>query len=92
MNAYEAGMKPSDLEDINWRDLTLFIRGYQKRSRDKWEQTRLLYWINYAMQSGDKKKKTPEQILPLVWDKKKDRGKPISKDEVLKTLKLYGNG
>jgi hypothetical protein len=85
-------MKPSDLEDINWRDLTLFIRGYQKRSRDKWEQTRLLYWMQYTMNSADKKKKTPDQILPFVWDKKKERGKPISDDERLKMLKLYGNG
>lgn len=85
-------MKPSDLEDINWRDLTLFIRGHQKRVRDKWEQTRLLYWMGYVMQSGDKKKKTPEQLLPLAWDKKQDRGKPIDKSQVLKTIKMYGNG
>lgn len=44
------------------------------------------------MQSGDKKKKTPEQLLPFAWDKKQDRGKPISKNEVLKTIKMYGNG
>jgi hypothetical protein len=48
--------------------------------------------MQYAMNSADKKKKTPEQILPLVWDKKKERGKAISDGERLKMLKLYGNG
>lgn len=48
--------------------------------------------MGYVMQSGDKKKKTPEQLLPLAWDKKQDRGKPIDKSQVLKTIKMYGNG
>lgn len=44
------------------------------------------------MNTSDKQPKKPEQLLPLVWDKKQDRGRPIGKKELLKTLKMYGNG
>ena len=42
--------------------------------------------MGYVMNTGDKIKKKPEQILPFVWDKKEDRGRPLTEDEVKKNL------
>lgn len=45
----------------------------------------------YVMNTGDKVKKKPEQILPLPNDPKPDRGQPISEQDVLRAIKLYSN-
>lgn len=46
----------------------------------------------YAMGTGDKVRKTANQLWPLSVDEKKDRGKELSPEQLKRMLKLYGTG
>lgn len=60
------------LYDLQYWEIILIIRGYQRRYRANWEQARLIaHQVHYAM--GCPKghtPKTPSEWLPLPWDPK----------------------
>ena len=55
-----------------------------------WRQFRFLGYMTYLSNTGDKTKKTIEKFLPLPGDIEEDRGKRLTQDEILNSLKLYG--
>lgn len=83
-----AGLKPNEIEDMHWRDLSLFVHAYELRERSEWERTRLLAYIHY-MATPEKTKKSIERFMPFPWDKKEDRGLPLTEEELQNALKLF---
>lgn len=87
----EAGLKPSEIDELSWRDFSLFVRGYEKRERGEWERSRLISYTTYLMQTGDKPRKTIYKFMPFPWDQKvkQDRGRPLEGEDLQKALKMY---
>lgn len=51
---------------------------------------RLAYHI-YCSYPKKKSEESIERFWPHPWDKKPDRGQPITNDDVLRAIKLYSN-
>ena len=85
----KAGLKPAEIEDMNWRDFSLFITAYELREREEWERLRLLVYSQYVYSSGDKHKKSITAFMPFTWDKKEDRGRELTQEELDNLFKLY---
>jgi hypothetical protein len=84
----KAGLKPHEIEDMHWRDFSLFVHAYELRERSEWERTRLLAYMQY-LTTGEKTKKSIERFMPFPWDKKEDRGAPLTEQELQNALKLF---
>lgn len=85
----KAGLKPAEIEDMNWRDFSLFITAYELREREEWERLRLLLYSNYVYHGGDKAKKSITAYYPFPWDKKEDRGRELTPEELDNIFNLY---
>ncbi len=83
-----AGLKPSEIEDMTWRDFSLFVHAYELRERGEWERTRLLGYIQY-LSVPEKSKKPIERWMPLPWDKKEDRGRDLTPEEIKNALNFF---
>ena len=85
---------------MKFYEIPELVKGLNLKSRESWEQTRLLAYMTAQVNSTKKIK--PTDILQFEWDKKEpvDEEKMISKadvkrlskktDEVLKKLKNNG--
>lgn len=78
-------------KDITWREFSIRTMGYEQRQLREDVRARNLYYMIYAMNTGDKVKKTAQQLWPLALDEKKDRGKELSPEQLQRMLKLYGS-
>lgn len=76
---------------MTWREFTIYVKADEARDLKEWHRTRSVMHMVYMMNTGDKVKKRPEQILPLPGDVQPDRGQPISEQDVLRAIKLYSN-
>jgi hypothetical protein len=56
-------------------DVWLAIEGYEEKEKEEWERTRSLAFIYAQYSANGCKKKTPQQLWPLPWDKKKTAAK-----------------
>lgn len=66
--------------------------GYEQRQLREDVRARNLYYMIYVMNTGDKVKKSVQQLWPLPLDEKKDRGQELSPEQLKRMLKLYGTG
>ena len=87
-----AGLKPFEIDDLTWRDFSLYVQAYQLRSQEDWEKTRLLYYIGYVAIPEKGTKKSITQIMPFWWDKKEieDEGEELTEEQLLQITKMYG--
>lgn len=87
-----AGLKPFEIDDLNWRDFSLYVQAYQLRSQEDWEKTRLLYYISYVGIQEKGQKKSITQVMPFWWDKKEieDEGEDLTEEQLLQITKMYG--
>ena len=87
-----AGLKPHEIDDLTWRDFSLYVQAYQLRSQEDWEKTRLLYYIGYAGIQEKGQKKGITQLMPFWWDKKEeeDWGEDLTEEQLLQITKMYG--
>jgi hypothetical protein len=53
---------------MTWYEYSCQLTGFIIRSVRQWEHTRSLLHMTYAMNTGEKKKKTPHEIMPLMTD------------------------
>lgn len=91
IKAVEIGISIDEFWQMTWREFTIHIKADEARDLKEWHRTRAIMHMVYVMNTGDKVKKKPEQILPLPNDPKQDRGQPITNDDVLRAIKLYSN-
>lgn len=54
------------LDDLKLWQIRSIIRGYQKRHREQWHQTRFLAWIVANGFGG--KIDTPEELITFSWE------------------------
>ena len=88
-----AGLKPHEIDDLTWRDFSLYVQAYQLRSQEDWEKTRLLYYMGYMGIQEKGQKKSITQLMPFWWDKKEDEedeGIPLTDEQLLQITKMYG--
>lgn len=64
--------------DKHWK-IKVVIRGYRRRSRESWMQTRLLMWLVSRVAGG--KAESPEELLPLPFDRKTSKPSPAPEDD-----------
>ena len=89
----KAGLKPFEIDDLTWRDFSLYVQAYQLRSQEDWEKTRLLYYMGYMGIQEKGQKKSITQVMPFWWDKKEDEedeGIPLTGEQLLQITKMYG--
>ena len=63
----------------------------ERKEVNGWRKFRFLGYMEYVMNSSEKTKKTIEKFMPLPGDIKQDRGQPITNEQLLQTLKMYGD-
>jgi len=87
-----AGLKPHEIDDLTWRDFSLYVQAYQLRSQEDWEKNRLLYYIGYMGIQEKGQKKSITQLMPFWWDKKEeeDWGEDLTEEQLLQITKMYG--
>lgn len=87
-----AGLKPHEINDLTWRDFSLYVQAYQLRSQEDWEKNRLLYYIGYMGIQEKGQKKSITQLMPFWWDKKEedDWGEDLTEEQLLQITKMYG--
>lgn len=89
IKAVEIGIGISEFWDMTWRDFSIYVKANEAKELKEWHRARAIMHMVYVMNTGDKVKKKPEQILPLPNDPKPNRGKPITENDVLRAIKLY---
>ncbi len=87
-----AGLKPFEINDLTWRDFSLYVQAYQMRSQEDWEKTRLSCWYKYLGIQEKGQKKGLYQFMPFWWDKKEieDDGEELTEEQLLQITKMYG--
>lgn len=76
---------------MTWRDYTIHVMAAERKEVNEWHRVRSVVYMIYRMNTGDKIVKRPEQIMPLPGDVAEDRGRQMSDDEVLRSIKLFSN-
>ena len=78
---------------MTWKEFQIKLLAYERREINEWQKFRFVGFMQYAMNTGDKVKKTIEQFLPLPGDPQRDRGPVVPAADLVKRMqKLYGNG
>lgn len=75
-------MQPEAFERLQWWQLTSIIRGYNRRRRDGWSQTR---WLAYNVMScfADLKKSgilRPTDLIKFPWER--ERVVEVSQEDI----------
>ena len=73
------------LYDLNYIDMLMIERGYERRHRHLWSATRWQTYFYMAVQCGTDKLREkgingPADILPLPWDK--EQKAPVSQETI----------
>jgi hypothetical protein len=87
-----AGLKPHEIDDLTWRDFSLYVQAYQLRSQEDWEKLRLSCYYPYLAVPEKGQKKGYYQFMPFWWDKKdeEDWGEDLTEEQLLQITKMYG--
>ena len=62
------GMSPSHFfYNMTLGECAAYIRGMQRKERERWEQTRMIMYA--VVQSNSTKELDPEDVMKFAWDK-----------------------
>ena len=93
VKAAECGISVKDFWEMSWKEFQIQLLAHERKEINEWQKFRFIGYMQYAMNTGDKVKRTIEQFLPLPGDKERDRGPVVKPDDLVKRMqKLYGNG
>ena len=84
-----AGLTIEQFWGMTWKEWTIYQTAYLRQELNEWARTRRISYMVYLMGSGEKTKKTEQVFHPLAIDEV-DRGKPLTKEEIQRSLSLYG--
>jgi hypothetical protein len=73
--AAQAGMKPKEVDECYLEDAWIVIEGAFENYKDSWERTRALAFTIAQYSANGCKKKSPQELWPFAWDKKKTAAK-----------------
>lgn len=90
VKAAECGITPSEFWKMTWKDFQVMVLGKERNEVNEWRRIRSVVHILYAANTSDKPARPAHEIMPLPGDPKTDRGKPLTKEEVKKTFKVFG--
>ena len=78
--------------EMSYCDIVLIIRGYRRRNVLQYQLQREQIVASAFAFSGNKENKTPEQLIPLYFDRYIEQKAPrLSQDEISKELELIDN-
>jgi len=75
---------------MTWKEFQIMVIGKERNEVNEWRRFRSVVHILYAANTTDKPAKAAHEIMPLPGDPKRDRGKPMAKEELQKTFKVFG--
>lgn len=82
----EGGVSPSYfLDKMTFGEVETFLTGFNRRSRDAWEQTRIIGYIIAQANSTKKLKQT--DILRFPWDENRENETTCVSDDDMKRLR-----
>ena len=83
------------LFDLDMCDIHLIIRGYRRRERAQYINTRWLIFSIVKMMGGAKDVDTPEEFCPFAWEKKSEKDIEEDKaqlEKLLEEARKYNQG
>lgn len=93
VKAAECGIKPSEFWDLTWKEFSIIILGAEKRELNEWARNRNLAYVIYLSNTADKHPKSLKSFwhIPELDDVDTEENEVfLSKDELKRTLKMYG--
>jgi hypothetical protein len=74
---------------MTWYEYNCVLTGHIIRSMREWEHTRMVCYYLYAVNTTEKKKKTPHEMMPLLTDKvDKVIADPVTGEERQRLIEL----
>ena len=85
------GVSPSHFfYDMTFSEAAAFLRGLQRKEKEEWEKVRRIAY--YIVQVNSTKEWTPQEVMPFVWDEKKEVVVDESEIERLRNIaKFFSN-
>lgn len=86
----QAGCSIDKVNDLTFREASLLIEAKTREDLKWMRHVRLLAWMQYAANTTDKNKKTPERWMPLPDENNiEKRGDIVDPEQLKKTLEFY---
>ena len=83
-------MTPAEFWEIEWREFHIRSLAAERRELNEWQRTRALAYMIYCANSAEKPKSI-DDFWHLPGDPVPDKGRPLTDDEIQRTLELYAN-
>jgi hypothetical protein len=78
---------------MTWKDFSIIVMGKERQELNEWARTRNLAYIVYLSNSSEKSPKSMKAFwhIPAIDDVEIEEEKVmLSRDQLARTLKLYG--
>lgn len=83
-----AGIQPDVFWNLTYRDLSNYLKGYEKRNLDEWRRTRIQAYMVYAVNCTKEERQGIVEWMPL-GEEKPEKPKLIDKKTLRKLEKLW---
>ena len=93
MKAAECNIRPNEFWGMTWKDFSIIVMGKEKQELNEWARTRNLAYIVYLSSTAEKSPKSIKAFwhIPAIDDVDIEEEKVmLTKDQLARTLKLYG--
>lgn len=75
---------------MTWKDFQIMVMAKERNEVNEWRRIRSIVHMLYAANTSDKPARSAADIMPLPGDPIRDRGKVLTREEVMNTFKIYG--
>lgn len=77
---------------MTWKDFSIILMGKEKQELNEWARTRNLAYIVYLSSSSEKSPKSIKSFWPIpeLDDVEEEEKVMLNKEQLARTLKLYG--
>jgi hypothetical protein len=75
---------------LTWREFLLYKTAYQNKEVREWERTRMVAYLIYKVNTSEKSPKSLKSFFPLPSDEQEEEKPKLTKEQLARTLKLYG--
>jgi hypothetical protein len=75
---------------LTWREFLLYKKAYENKEVREWERTRMVAYLIYKVNTSEKSPKSLKSFFPLPSDEQEEEKPKLTKEQLARTLKLYG--
>lgn len=68
----------------------LYKKAYENKEVREWERTRMVAYLIYKVNTSEKSPKSLKSFFPLPSDEQEEEKPKLTKEQLARTLKLYG--